>query len=227
MKEFSSSTRIKICGIRDKTHALAAVEAGADFIGLVFAPSQRQVSPAKACEIASAVKKSSDVIKVVGVFVNAPSSQVNELADFCALDWVQLSGDESWEYCREVVRPVIKAIRIDQQSPEELYAELSAGSKLLPAQGFITLLDSRIEGKYGGTGENFNWNLAQRVTKKFPVIIAGGLDPKNVARLIERVAPWGVDVSSGVETGGVKDTSKIKAFIEAVRKADEKKQATT
>jgi phosphoribosylanthranilate isomerase len=227
MKEFSSSTRIKICGIRDKTHALAAVEAGADFIGLVFAPSQRQVSPAQACEIASAVKKSSNATKVVGVFVNAPSSQVNELADFCALDWVQLSGDESWEYCREVVRPVIKAIRIDQQSPEELYAELSAGSKLLPAQGFITLLDSRIEGKYGGTGENFNWNLAQRVTKKFPVIIAGGLDPKNVARLIERVAPWGVDVSSGVETGGVKDTSKIKAFIEAVRKADEKKQATT
>jgi len=88
-------TRVKICGIRDKTHALAAVEAGADFIGLVFAPSQRQVSPAKACEIASDVKKSSDTTKVVGVFVNAPSFQVNELADFCALDWVQLSGDES------------------------------------------------------------------------------------------------------------------------------------
>ncbi len=216
-------TRIKICGIRDKAHALAAVKAGADFIGLVFAPSKRQVSPAKACEIASAVKKSSDATKVVGVFVNAPSSQVNELADFCALDWVQLSGDESWEYCREVVRPVIKAIRIDQQSPEKLYAELSAGSKLLPAQGFVTLLDSRVEGKYGGTGESFDWNLAQRVTKRFPVIIAGGLDSKNVARLIERVAPWGVDVSSGVETGGVKDIAKIKAFIEAVRKADERR----
>jgi phosphoribosylanthranilate isomerase len=220
-------TRIKICGIRDKAHALAAVEAGADFIGLVLAASRRQVSPAQACEIASAVKKSSDSTKVVGVFVNAPSSQVNKLADFCALDWVQLSGDESWEYCREVVRPVIKAIRIDRQSPEELYAELSAGGKLLPAQEFITLLDSRVEGKYGGTGESFNWNLAQQVTKKFPVIIAGGLDLKNVARLIEKVAPWGVDVSSGVETRGVKDTSKIKAFIEAVRKADEKRQATT
>jgi len=223
MKEFSSSTRIKICGIRDKAHALAAVEAGADFIGLVFAPSQRQVSPAKACEIASAVKKSSNTTKVVGVFVNAPSPQVNELSDFCALDWVQLSGDESWEYCLEVVRPVIKAIRVDQQSPQELYAELSAGSKLLPAQGFITLLDSRVEGKYGGTGESFNWNLAQEVAKRFPVIIAGGLDPENVARLIERVAPWGVDVSSGVETRGVKDIVKIKAFIEAVRKADEKR----
>ena len=216
-------TRVNFCGIRDKNHALAAVEAGADFIGLVFAPSKRQVTPTQACEIASAVKKSSDATKVVGVFVNAPASQVNEIADFCALDCVQLSGDESWEYCREVVEPVIKAIRIGQQSPAELYAELSAGGKLLPQQRFIALLDSQVEGKYGGTGESFNWNLAQQVAKRFPVIIAGGLDPKNVSRLIERVRPWGVDVSSGVETGGVKDIAKIKAFIEAVRKADEKR----
>jgi phosphoribosylanthranilate isomerase len=223
MKEFSSHTRVKICGIRDKTHALAAVEAGADFIGLVFAPSKRQVTPTQACEIASAVKKSSDATKVVGVFVNAPASQVNEIADFCALDCVQLSGDESWEYCREVVEPVIKAIRIGQQSPAELYAELSAGGQLLPQQRFIALLDSQVEGKYGGTGESFNWNLAQQVAKRFPVIIAGGLDPENVSRLIERVRPWGVDVSSGVETGGIKDIAKIKAFIEAVRKADDKR----
>jgi len=210
-------TRIKICGIRDENHALAAVEAGADFIGLVFAPSKRQVTPTKACEIASAVKKSSDATKVVGVFVNAPASQVNEIADFCALDWVQLSGDESWEYCREVVEPIIKAIRIGQQSPEELYAELSTGGKLLPTQRFITLLDSQVEGKYGGTGESFNWNLAQQVAKWFPIIIAGGLDPNNVARLIETVRPWGVDVSSGVETNGLKDAAKIRAFVKAVR----------
>jgi phosphoribosylanthranilate isomerase len=220
-------TRIKICGIRDKAHALAAVQAGADFVGLVFAPGRRQVNPARAREIAHAVKRSNDATEVVGVFVNAPSSQVNELADFCALDWIQLSGDESWEYCREVARPVIKAIRIDRQSPEELCAELSAGSELLPTQEFVTLLDSRVRGKYGGTGESFNWNLAQEVAKRFPVVVAGGLDPKNVAGLLERLAPWGVDVSSGVETRGVKDTSKIKAFIEAVRKADEKIQTIT
>ncbi len=164
---------------------------------------------------------------MVGVFVNAPASQVNEIADFCALDCVQLSGDESWEYCREVVEPVIKAIRIGQQSPAELYAELSAGGQLLPQQRFIALLDSQIEGKYGGTGESFNWNLAQQVAKRFPVIIAGGLDPTNVARLIERVRPWGVDVSSGVETGGVKDIAKIRMFIKEVRKADERRQADT
>lgn len=214
-------TRIKICGIRDKTHALAAVEAGADFIGLVFAPSQRHVSPAQAREIAGAVKESSHTAKVVGVFVNAPIFQVNEIADFCALDVVQLSGNESWEYCRKIVSPVIKAIRIGQQSPDELYAELSAATKLLSRQRFVTLLDSQVKGKYGGTGESFDWNLAQETAKSFPVIIAGGLDATNVAKLIEKVAPWGVDVSSGVETQGVKDMAKIRAFIEAVRKADE------
>jgi len=216
-------TRVKICGIRDKSHALAAVEAGADFIGLVFAPSRRQITPAKACEIASAVKKSGETTKVVGVFVNAPSSQVNETADFCALDWVQLSGDESWEYCCEVVKPVIKAIRIGRQSPEELCAELADGDKLLPAQRFIALLDSQVEGKYGGTGETFDWNLARQVANGFPVIVAGGLDPENVAQVIETVAPWGVDVSSGVETGGIKDMAKIRAFVEAIRKADAKR----
>jgi phosphoribosylanthranilate isomerase len=216
-------TRVKICGIRDQTHALAAVEAGADFIGLVFAPSQRHVSPAQAREIASAVKESSHAAKVVGVFVNAPIFQVNEIADFCALDVVQLSGNESWEYCRKIVSPVIKAIRIGQQSPDELYAELSAATKLLSRQRFVTLLDSQVKGKYGGTGEGFDWSLAQEIARSFRVIIAGGLDATNVAKLIEKVAPWGVDVSSGVETRGVKDIAKIRAFIKAVRKADERR----
>lgn len=216
-------TRVKICGIRDKAHALAAVEAGADFIGLVFAPSQRRVTPAQACEIASAVKENSNTAKVVGVFVDAPVFQINEIADFCVLDWVQLSGNESWEDCLKIVSPVIKAIRVGRQSAEDICAELSAASRLLAGRRFVTLLDSEVEGKYGGTGESFNWDLAQEVAKEFPVIIAGGLDPQNVATLIKKVAPWGVDVSSGVETAGVKDTSKIKAFIEAVRKADEKR----
>jgi phosphoribosylanthranilate isomerase len=220
-------TRVKICGIRDKTHALAAVEAGADFIGLVFAPSKRRVIPVKACEIAGAVKKSSDTTKVVGVFVNAPASDVNKLADFCALDWVQLSGDESWEYCREILKPVMKAIRVGQQSFKDLYSDLSAGATLLPRQSFIALLDSQVKGKYGGTGESFDWSLARQVAKGFPVIIAGGLDPKNVAQVIETVRPWGVDVSSGVETGGTKDIAKIRGFIEAVRKVDESRQAAT
>jgi phosphoribosylanthranilate isomerase len=210
-------TRIKICGITDETHALTAADAGADFIGLVFAPSKRQVIPARAREIADAVKKSGAATKVVGVFVNAPVFQINEIADFCALDVVQLSGDESWEDCRKIANPVIKAIRVGRQSIEDICAELSAASTLLARRRFITLLDSEVEGKYGGTGEPFNWDLAREVAKKFQVIIAGGLAPQNVAMLIKRVSPWGVDVSSGVESNGVKDASKIRAFIEAIR----------
>jgi len=214
-------TMTKICGVKDKACALAAVEADADFIGLVFAPSRRQVTPVKACEIVSIIKKENKTAKAVGVFVNMPASEVNEIADFCALDWVQLSGDESWEYCHEIAKPIIKAIRIGQQCAEEICAELDEGAKLLSTQTFVPLLDSQAEGKYGGTGLTFNWKLAQQVAQRFPVIIAGGLDPNNVAQAIEIVAPWGVDVSSGVEVDGVKDIAKIKAFIGAVRKADE------
>jgi len=217
-------TRIKICGIREEVHALAAVEAGADFIGFVFAPTRRQVSPAKAREIVDTVKKSSNAIEPVGVFVDTPASEVNRLADFCGLDWVQLSGNESWEYCRQIARPIIKAIRIGQQLREEINAELAGGLKTLSPQRFITLLDSQVEGKYGGTGITFNWRLAQQVAKEFPVIIAGGLNPENVAQAIEIAAPWGVDVSSGVETDGTKDIAKIKAFIKAVRRSDDNKR---
>jgi len=217
-------TRVKICGITEESHALAAVEAGADFIGLVFAPSSRRITPAKAYEIASAVKKNSNTTKVVGIFVNAPQSMVNKVADFCGLDWIQLSGDESWEYCRDVIKPIIKAIPVEQQSPEEIYAKLSAGSKLLSTQRFITLLDSQANGKYGGTGLTFDWEIAQQVARRFPVIIAGGLNSENVAQAIELVAPWGVDVSSGVEVDGIKSPAKIRAFIEAVRRTDENKR---
>jgi phosphoribosylanthranilate isomerase len=217
-------TRVKICGITEESHALAAIEAGADFIGLVFASSSRRITPAKAYEIASAVKKNSNTTKVVGIFVNAPQSMVNKVADFCGLDWIQLSGDESWEYCRDVIKPIIKAIPVEHQSPEEIYAKLSAGGKLLSTQRFITLLDSQANGKYGGTGLTFDWEIAQQVARRFPVIIAGGLNSENVAQAIEMVAPWGVDVSSGVEVDGIKSPAKIRAFIEAVRRADENKR---
>jgi phosphoribosylanthranilate isomerase len=218
-------TRVKICGIREKAHALAVIEAGADFIGLVFAPSKRQVTPARAGEIVGAANSRSDAIDTVGVFVNMPATEVNAIADSCNLDWVQLSGDESWEYCRQISRPVIKAIRIRQgQSPEQILADLATGAKILSSKKHLYLLDSEIEGRYGGTGTAFDWALARQAAEQSPVIIAGGLTPQNVAQVIEVVTPWGVDVSSGVETGGVKDIAKIRAFIEAVRKADDSKR---
>ncbi len=215
-------TRVKICGIKEEVHALAAAEAGADFIGLVFAPSQRQISPAQAEKIAAAVKKGNTAIEVVGVFVNMPAPEVNRIADFCHLGWVQLSGDESWEYCREITSPLIKAIRVGRrQSPQEICTTLAAGTRVLP-QKHIYLLDSKIKGKYGGTGKPFNWSLARQAAEQFSVIIAGGLTPENVAQAIKTAAPWGVDVSSGVEVDGIKHAARIRALIEAVRKYDDR-----
>ena len=213
-------THIKICGIKEEVHALVAAEAGADFIGMVFAPSQRQVTPAQAEKIVSAVKKSGSTTGIAGVFVHTPVVMVNKLADFCHLDWVQLSGDESQEYCREIHKPIIKAIRAG--SLKHISAILARWEKALHNQKHIYLLDSPGQGKYGGTGITFDWNLAQEVATRFPIIIAGGLTPENVAQAIKVAAPWGVDVSSGVETRGAKDMDKIGAFIAAVRRADEK-----
>jgi len=213
-------TQVKICGIKDKVHALAAAEAGADFIGFVFAPSRRQVTPDEARQIVDAIKKSGCAAKTVGVFVNTPALQVNTIADLCHLDWVQLSGDEPWEYCLEINRPIIRAIRLGGQSSEDVCAQLALGASMLSTRTLIVLLDSEVKGKYGGTGIAFDWSLAKLVAMRFPVMMAGGLTPENVAEAIQIVAPWGVDVSSGVEVEGVKDAAKIRAFIEAVRKTD-------
>ena len=215
-------TRIKICGIKEETHALAAVDAGTDFIGLVFAPSKRQVTPVQAEKLAATVKNSGIATEVVGVFVNMPADEVNEIADSCHLDWIQLSGDESWEYCNKITKPVIRAVRIGKkQDTDEIYAYITGSDRLLSGK-HIYILDTHDRDKYGGTGVSFDWNLARPLAQQYPVIIAGGLNPENVAQAIKITTPWGVDTSSGVETNGVKDTNKIKAFIEAVRRADDR-----
>ncbi|HUV75170.1 MAG TPA: phosphoribosylanthranilate isomerase, partial [Dehalococcoidales bacterium] len=132
------------------------------------------------------------------------------------------SGDESWEYCSKINRPLIKAFRVSRrQSPQEICDILAGGTKILTNQKHVYLLDSSIKGKYGGTGMTFNWDLARQVAEQFPVIIAGGLTPENVAKAIKTAAPWGIDVSTGVETGGVKSVEKIRAFIRAVRSVEE------
>jgi phosphoribosylanthranilate isomerase len=208
-------TKIKICGINDVSYARAAVEAGANLIGVVFAPSPRQVTHEKAKEIAAAVKK---YVPVVGVFVNMPAATVNRVASSCQLDWVQLSGDEGWEYCQKIQRPVIKAIHIPPGwDEEELLVHLEDGQRL--DRPPVYLLDTLVENKYGGTGQVFSWNIARGAVAKFPIIIAGGLNPQNVGQVVAGLRPWGVDVSSGVESGGVKDVNKIKAFVRAVRSA--------
>ena len=211
-------TRVKICGISDKNHALAAVEAGADFIGLVFAPSRRQVSPRKALPLVEAVRGLRSRPAVVGVFVNAAAEEVNHIAEYCQLDWVQLSGDETWQYCQELKKAIIKVIHVSSgQKTDEILADIETGYQLFPEKELVCLLDSRVGGDYGGTGQVFNWQLAREVSVRFPVMIAGGLTPANVGQLIREVQPWGVDVSTGVESNGLKDASKIRAFVKAVR----------
>ncbi len=211
-------TRVKICGITDISHAQAAAEAGADLIGVVFAPSPRRVTPEKAKEIAAAAKEYG--LPVVGVFVNTPAAEVNSLAAGCGLDWVQLSGDEDMDCCRQVRRPLIKAIHIAPDWDEQrLLAHLESSQRELRHHPPIYLLDTHVEEKYGGTGKAFSWDIARPAAEKYPVIIAGGLDPENVGRVVTELKPWGVDVSSGVESGGTKDIEKIKAFVAAVRRA--------
>jgi phosphoribosylanthranilate isomerase len=214
-------TKIKICGIRTEEQAIAAAETGADFIGMVFALSPRQIRPARAEKIVAALKKSGTKAEVVGVFVNARPGTVRRTAERCRLDWVQLSGDEPWEYCLEVARPVIKVMRVSRNKRAgQVIKDLEYGTKLLKKQKHIFMLDSSVRERYGGTGRKFNWKLAVPIAKKFPVIIAGGLNPNNVTEAIKTMSPWGVDVSTGVETRGVKDMEKIKKFIAAVRQAD-------
>lgn len=218
-------TKVKICGLTDVETALATAYAGADFIGLVFAHSRRQVSQEKALEIAEAVGSLKPRPETVGVFVNMAADEANYIAEYCRLDRVQLSGDEDWSYIKQIKKKVFKVIHISAGSKTaEVLAELEKGLRLDLKQPVIPMLDTQRKGSYGGTGSSFDWRLASEVAARFPVIIAGGLDPNNIKLLLKEVKPWGVDVSSGVETGGKKDIKKIKAFITAVKNYEKERQ---
>lgn len=195
---------IKICGITSIEMAKVAEDAGANMIGFVFAPSSRNVTAKKAREIAGSL---SHGVKTVGVFVNESKEAIERIANLVSLDFIQLHGDESPEFAASLSRPVIKAFTIDDVTDETLAT--------YPAQYF--LIDSPGTTYRGGSGKTFDWDrLRNRNIDKKKLILAGGLDAKNVQEAIRIAQPAGVDVSSGVETDGEKDADKINQFVRAV-----------
>lgn len=200
---------VKICGITTKEAANAAVQSGADFIGFVFAPSKRQITPAEAQAIASTVPSS---VKKVGVFVNESIEKVEKTADQVGLDLIQLHGDEDPEYAKQLNYPVIKAFSV---KPDHI-----AGIANYPCHYY--LLDSPRGPGRGGNGTTFDWELLQNIhVDRGKIILAGGLHPENIQEAIQMTNPLAVDVSSGVETDGQKDTEKIKQFIKQAKGKDE------
>ena len=207
--ENALTVRIKICGMTNTEDAVAAAELGADAIGFVFAPSPRQISPEKAREIIMALPP---LVQTVGVFVDEDPEKVASIAAFCHLDLLQFHGKESADYCRRFGQRVIKAVRVQNQDHLEGCSEYSGVVAAL-------LLDTYVSGRPGGTGLTFDWNLALEAKRYGPIILAGGLNPNNVASAISAVKPYAVDASSGLEKKpGVKDHEKMARFIQAVRR---------
>ena len=225
-------TLVKICGVMDPKHARAAAAFGADFVGMVFAPSRRQVTIGQAKRISAALRKEQGCLQpaatpleveeaakarrplLVGVFADQDADTINAIAQECGLDIVQLSGSEPWEMCGTIGRPVFKCLKV---KPSDKAAQVIADI----GEGGIVLLDPYVVGTYGGTGQTLDWEVASEVAHQTPTVLAGGLTPENVSRAVRMVHPWAVDVSSGVETEGTKDTDKIRSFIAAAKDAGE------
>ena len=202
-------TRIKICGITRPQDAAAAAQAGADAIGLVFYPSSpRFLSVERALEIRDALPP---FVQAVALFVNPDAAQVAQVIGRVKPALLQFHGEETPRFCEEFGLPYVKACRVK--------AGVDSLEYLRPfSRAAAWLLDSHVA-EYGGVGESFDWSLAP-VVRDRPVILSGGLAPSNVAEAIRRVRPWGVDVSSGVESAkGIKDAGKIADFIAEVRNA--------
>ncbi len=201
--------RIKICGITNSEDALAAVEYGADALGLVFqSKSPRAVTPDIAKSIVSEIPP---FITSVGVFVDEDKSEVERIARYVGLNIVQLHGAEPPEACQMCTK-VIKAIRVKN---------LTSLEPLRKYEVSVFLLDTYSPHTIGGTGQIFNWDIAVEAKKFGRIILAGGLTPENVEKAIKWVQPYGIDVATGVEGSkkGKKDHKKLKLFIERARKA--------
>jgi phosphoribosylanthranilate isomerase len=201
--------QIKICGITNIEDALAAASAGADALGFVFHPaSPRFVTPGLAREIIATLPPT---VCTVGVFVNMAAAEVLQIAELCGLDFIQLHGGETREYCRRFPRErLIKALSFRSEGEYAAMADY-------PVKAF--LVDAHDPVRFGGTGKTCDWDLASKAAALHPLILAGGLCEENISAALEAVHPLAVDISSGVEAvPGKKDHEKIKSVIAAVKK---------
>ena len=211
-----SRTRGKICGIKTFEHAAVALEAGADFLGFIFyPPSHRYVEPQAVGEIVAACRarfSDASTWSAVGVFVDESLEVVRETCQTAGLDFAQLCGAEDKSYADALGLPSVRVVHVDGTGhPHGSTDPLEHGAVRL-------LLDTKSDGQYGGTGVTYPWSAVRAVAST--AFLAGGLTPANVGEAIQTARPWGVDVSTGVETDRVKDPDLIRAFISEVRRVD-------
>lgn len=210
----NEQTQVKICGLRTPKNLDVAIEAGADMLGFIFyQASHRYIAPhtLPGLLISSEcfVHPPHGAPDLVGVYVNAEADFINDTAEEAGLQFVQLHGHETPEFCQQIRLPVIKASALSSEADLELL-------KAYQQVSWRLLLDTP-SADWGGTGKTHNWSLAREAAQRARVILAGGLTPENVGAAIQTVHPWGVDVSSGVETNKQKDPEKVRAFVRAVR----------
>jgi phosphoribosylanthranilate isomerase len=204
---------VKICGIRAPEHMLVAAAAGADMIGLVFAPSKRQVDLDTGKMLVQVLRDAGYSTQVVGLFVNASAATIRQVAQECKLDCIQLHGNEPLSMLDALPElPIVRAVRLQGADDEAEW--------LTTTHPRVTLLvDAHVSGSYGGTGAQADWTNAAELAAQRPVMLAGGLNPSNVVAAIQQVRPWAVDVSSGVERDGIKDNGLMAAFIDLAKQA--------
>lgn len=216
----SISTKIKICGLRSAEASIVASDAGANYLGFNFVEGvRRQIQLTDAAQILTEYREGINTPNrpgLVGLFRDQDVDQVNETARNLALDYLQLCGDEDAEYISKIELPVFKQLFVREGSTPSDVDEM-VSPFLSDDHGIV--LDSFTKGALGGSGKSFDWTSAEGVANREKVFLAGGLNPENVESAIKQLSPWGVDVASGVETDGVKDPDRIRAFIEAARNA--------
>ena len=212
--------QVKICGIRSADAAIVASDAGANYLGFNFVEGvRRQIQPKDGVRIISEYKagrKTANRPGLVGLFLNQHPECVNEVSWNLGLNYLQLCGTEDANYISKIELPVFKMVRVKSDSTP---SELNYLVEPLLNDGHGIVLDRYDKQTPGGSGQTFDWASAEGIADREKVLLAGGLTPENVPSAIRQLSPWGVDVASGVETDGVKDPDRIRAFIEAVRNA--------